>query len=118
MSLIHFVFNTVCFMSSSFTGGNNPTLSEPLKDQTVVMPEPVKFVATISPGEPRAKIQWFKGPKEILPDASKYTMTYEGDQAVLNILKTDLTDTAEYQVKATNKAGEISSKATLTVHGM
>lgn len=101
----------------AIAGGNNPALTGPLQDQTVIMPEAAKFVATITPGEPRAKVQWFKGPKELAPDSKKYSVAYEGDQAVLNILKTDLGDAAEYTVKASNKAGEVTSKAQLTVHG-
>ena len=92
-------------------------LVEPLKDQTVVTPEPAKFTAGIKGGEPRAELKWFKAGKAITVDGVKYVASYEGEEASLTIAKCELSDAGEYSFTATNKVGSVNSKASLTVHG-
>jgi len=88
-----------------------------LTDQTVIMPEVATFTATVTPGEPRAEVRWFKGPKQLTPDGKKYVAKFDGDKASLEILKSEVSDEAEYRFVAVNKVGEVGSKANLTVCG-
>ena len=96
--------------------GDQPEMMEPLKDLTIISPESAVFKARINPGEPRAILTWYKGDKELTPN-SKYVMTYEGDEAKLEITNTEAKDTNGYSVKAVNKVAEVTSEAKLTVHG-
>ena len=96
--------------------GDQPEVMEPLKDLLVISPETAVFQARINPGEPRAKLTWYKDDKELKPNG-KYDMSYEGDEAKLEITKTEAADSNGYKVKAVNKVGEITSEAQLTVHG-
>ena len=90
---------------------------EPLKDQTVVSPNPAKFTATLKGGEPRSEVSWFKAGKPISVDGVKFVAAFEGDVASLTIAGCEQADAAEYSFAATNKVGNVSSKAQLTVHG-
>jgi len=97
--------------------GDEPVLQEPLKDTTVVSPNTAKFTATVKSGDPRADIQWFKGGKKISA-SNKYTMSFEGDVVTLEISDTKEQDADHYSFEAVNKVGKVTSKATLTVHGV
>ncbi len=91
---------------------------EPLKDLTVISPETATFTCKISPGEPKAKVTWFKGDKE-LKDDKRITMTYnvKDGTASLEIKPSEPADSNGYRIVAKNKMGEVHSDATLTVHG-
>ena len=98
--------------------GDGPVLAEPLKDQTVVSPAAAKFVALVKAGEPRAEVKWFKTGKPVSVDGVKYTAQYDGDEASLTVDRCETADAGEFSFTATNKVASVSSKATLTVHGI
>ena len=87
----------------------------PLKDLTVIAPEPAVFTAKLSPGDPRANITWYKGSREVYSD-NRVTISFEGDTAKLEIKQSQPNDEDEYKMVASNKVSEFTTKATLTVH--
>ena len=80
-------------------------------------PQKVTFTCELEPGEPKAKIHWYKDAKEIYA-GRKYEMSFVGTTAKLEINPTELSDTATYRVEAENKLARVDSQATLTVQGV
>ena len=105
------------YFCPAFTVGDEPVLQEGLTDQTVLSPSTATFTCSLKPGQPTADITWSRAGKPITPDGVKYVATLEGETAKLEILNTTPEDATDVEIKAENKVGMFSSKATLTVHG-
>lgn len=90
-----------------------PTLMEPLKDQTIKEGQAVAFKCKIS-AKPSPTIKWQKGDKVIKP--SKYfQMVKEGDYCILKISEAFPEDEGLYKCVATNPAGTVTTQANLKV---
>lgn len=98
------------------TEGKKPKILTDLKDVKVASPKPVKLKCEIEPGEPAAKVTWYKEAKEIY-SSRKYDMSYTGTQAVLEITSTEFQDGALYRCEASNRLGRVETEATVTVQG-
>ena len=90
---------------------------EPLRDQSVLISETAKFSASVKAGEPRAEITWTKAGKPIKPDGKKFLASFDNDTVSLEITNCVEADASQYSFVASNKAGKVSSEATLTVNG-
>ena len=96
--------------------GSAPELLEPLKDVTVVVPKQAVLKCEINPGEPPAKVRFFKELKEIYSGA-QYDISLENGSIQLTIRSTELSDGAKFRCEAANKLGTIECEAKLIVHG-
>ncbi len=95
--------------------GSPPEVIEHLTDSTVIAPESAVLEARIKPGDPRATISWYKGPKEVY-DGGRCEMTYSSDMAVLVINDAEMADAGKYKCEAYNKVGRVDTTANLTVY--
>lgn len=99
-----------------FTAGKKPQVLSQLKDVKIISPKSAALKCDISPGDPVAKVTWFKNGKEIKSNR-KYDMSYRDQYASLIIKDTDVSDTAVYTCSADNKVGLVETEAKLTVLG-
>jgi len=88
----------------------------PLKDMKVTAQSTATLPCEIEPGEPKASIKWYKESREIY-EGKKYSMSYTGNKAKLEISQSDLGDSAIYRVEADNRHGRVMSEAKLFVQG-
>lgn len=95
--------------------GTAPQIISGLQDQVVVAPKESVLTCKVESGEPKAAIAWFKNGKEMRGN-KKYSYSYEETEASLSIKPTDLSDSANYMCKASNKLGTVDTECTLTVH--
>ena len=70
----------------------------------------------IAPGDPNAKVIWYKTGKQIKP-SKKYDMSYVSNKATLVVKETDLSDAATYTCAADNRIGLVETDGKLTVLG-
>lgn len=96
--------------------GDEPTVIEPLQDQTVLAPTNAKLLCRLKVGEPKATLSWSKDGKAI-SSGNKYKTAFVDEEATLEILNTEPADSATYKLEAKNKVGQFSTQAKLTVHG-
>ncbi|XP_012677257.2 nexilin isoform X2 [Clupea harengus] len=90
-----------------------PWFKKPLKNQSVVDAEPVRFTVKIT-GEPKPEVTWwFEG--EMLPDSEDYQYIDRGETYCLYLPETFPEDEGEYMCKAVNSRGTAASTCILTV---
>ena len=93
-----------------------PQIKTYLRDIKVVAPQPATFTCDLEPGDPKAKIHWYKEAKEIYP-SKKYDMSFEDGTAKLVISPSELNDSATYRLEAENKLARVDTQGKLTVQG-
>ncbi len=90
-----------------------PWFKKPLKNQSVVDAEPVRFTVKIT-GEPKPEVTWwFEG--ELLPDSEDYQYIERGETNCLYLPETFPEDEGEYMCKAVNSRGTAASTCILTI---
>ncbi|XP_076008940.1 nexilin isoform X1 [Genypterus blacodes] len=90
-----------------------PWFKKPLKNQSVVDSEPVRFSVKIT-GEPKPEVTWwFEG--ETLQDCEDYQYIERGETFCLYLPETFPEDEGEYMCKAVNSRGTAASTCILTV---
>ncbi|KAK7889477.1 hypothetical protein WMY93_025037 [Mugilogobius chulae] len=90
-----------------------PWFKKPLKNQSVVDSEPVRFTVKIT-GEPKPEVTWwFEG--EMLQDCEDYQYIERGETFCLYLPETFPEDEGEYMCKAVNSRGTAASTCILTV---
>ncbi|AWP10921.1 putative nexilin [Scophthalmus maximus] len=90
-----------------------PWFKKPLKNQSVVDQEPVRFTVKIT-GEPKPEVTWwFEG--EMLQDCEDYQYIERGETFCLYLPETFPEDEGEYMCKAVNSRGTAASTCILTV---
>ncbi|XP_034035769.1 nexilin isoform X1 [Thalassophryne amazonica] len=90
-----------------------PWFKKPLKNQSVVDSEPVRFTVKIN-GEPKPEVTWwFEG--EMLQDCEDYQYIERGETYCLYLPETFPEDEGEYMCKAVNSRGTAASTCVLTV---
>ena len=97
-------------------GGSRPKLLEPFKDLTVSSPKEAVFECRIDLGEPTAKLRCFRDNKELFT-GTKYMTIIRDDEIRLVIRDTEISDTANYRLEASNKLGSVDTEAKLNVNG-
>lgn len=90
-----------------------PWFKKPLKNQSVVDAEPVRFTVKIT-GEPKPEVTWwFEG--EMLQDCEDYQYIDRGETYCLYLPETFPEDEGEYMCKAVNSRGTAASTCILTI---
>lgn len=90
-----------------------PWFKKPLKNQTVVDAEPVRFTVKIT-GEPKPEVTWwFEG--ELLQDCEDYQYIERGETYCLYLPETFPEDEGEYMCKSVNSRGSAASTCILTI---
>ncbi|XP_060934683.1 nexilin [Limanda limanda] len=90
-----------------------PWFKKPLKNQSVVDSEPVRFTVKIT-GEPKPEVTWwFEG--EMLQDCEDYQYIERGETSCLYLPETYPEDEGEYMCKAVNSRGTAASTCILTI---
>ncbi|XP_034438474.1 nexilin isoform X2 [Hippoglossus hippoglossus] len=90
-----------------------PWFKKPLKNQSVVDQEPVRFTVKIT-GEPKPEVTWwFEG--EMLQDCEDYQYIERGETSCLYLPETFPEDEGEYMCKAVNSRGTAASTCILTI---
>ncbi|XP_061594315.1 nexilin isoform X4 [Cololabis saira] len=90
-----------------------PWFKKPLKNQSVVDTEPVRFTVKIT-GEPKPEVTWwFEG--EMLQDCEDYQYIERGETSCLYLPETFPEDEGEYMCKAVNSRGTAASTCILTI---
>lgn len=90
-----------------------PWFKKPLKNQSVVDAEPVRFTVKIT-GEPKPEVTWwFEG--ELLPDSEDYQYIERGETFCLYLPESFPEDEGEYMCKAVNSRGTAASTCILTI---
>ncbi|XP_036377274.1 nexilin isoform X2 [Megalops cyprinoides] len=90
-----------------------PWFKKPLKNQSVVDAEPVRFTVKIT-GEPKPEVTWwFEG--EMLHDSEDYQYIERGETYCLYLPETFPEDEGEYMCKAVNSRGTAASTCILTI---
>ncbi|XP_076860470.1 nexilin isoform X1 [Brachyhypopomus gauderio] len=90
-----------------------PWFKKPLKNQSVVDSEPVRFTVKIT-GEPKPEVTWwFEG--ELLQDCEDYQYIERGETYCLYLPETFPEDEGEYMCKAVNSRGTAASTCILTI---
>lgn len=90
-----------------------PLFKKPLKNQSVVDSEPVRFTVKIT-GEPKPEVTWwFEG--ETLQDCEDYQYIERGETYCLYLPETFPEDEGEYMCKAVNSRGTAASTCILTI---
>nr|XP_043900054.1 nexilin isoform X1 [Solea senegalensis] len=90
-----------------------PLFKKPLKNQSVVDSEPVRFTVKIT-GEPKPEVTWwFEG--EMLQDCEDYQYIDRGETYCLYLPETFPEDEGEYMCKAVNSRGTAASTCILTI---
>ncbi|XP_033868100.1 nexilin-like isoform X3 [Acipenser ruthenus] len=90
-----------------------PWFKKPLKNQSVVDAEPVRFTVKIN-GEPKPEVTWwFEG--EMLQDCEDYQYIERGETYCLYLPETFPEDEGEYMCKAVNSRGTAASTCILTI---
>ncbi|XP_054708127.1 muscle M-line assembly protein unc-89-like [Uloborus diversus] len=90
-----------------------PVFTKDLLDVTLVEGDELKLDTAVK-GSPTPEVKWMFGKKEIRSD-DRSVVDVQGDVRKLTIREARVEDSGNYTCKATNKAGEASQKATVTV---
>ncbi|XP_026319349.1 obscurin isoform X2 [Hyposmocoma kahamanoa] len=102
---------------ATFTVNRKPRFTKSLVDMTVDVGQTLKLDVEVE-GCPEPKVKWFKDGKEITLDArvkiERDTQRLENYHLTVTLVKEE--DGGEYEVKAENEMGSVSTKSTVTVH--
>nr|XP_037866814.1 obscurin isoform X5 [Bombyx mori] len=102
---------------ATFTVNRKPRFTKSLVDMTVDAGQTLKLDVEVE-GSPEPKVRWFKDGKEVTTDArikiERDTKRLENYHLTVTLVKEE--DGGEYEVKAENEMGSVSSKSTVTVH--
>ena len=88
----------------------------PLKDLTETRHRDATLECTIDPGQPLAKIYWYKDSREIY-NGHKHHVGYVDNVATLIVFDLETSDAGTYTCEASNKLGRTDTVAKLTVLG-
>ncbi|XP_061385572.1 obscurin isoform X4 [Danaus plexippus] len=102
---------------ATFTVNRKPRITKSLVDMTVDAGQTLKMEVEVE-GCPEPKVKWFKDGKEVTTDArikiERDTKRLENYHLTVTLVKEE--DGGEYEVRAENEMGSVSSKSTVTVH--
>lgn len=103
--------------SATFTVNRKPRFTKSLIDMTVDAGQTLKLDVEVE-GCPEPKVKWFKDGKEVNTDArikiERDTKRLENYHLTVTLVKEE--DGGEYEVRAENEMGSVSSKSTVTIH--
>ena len=91
-----------------------PTLS-PLRDVEIMEKQTATF-ETRADGIPKPEVEWFSGSVPLRP-SNNVILEQDGDTHRLILKSCEVEQTGAIRVTATNKAGELTQEAMLTVKG-
>lgn len=109
------IFHQIYFFFG--TAGQKPKITRELTDSIVTVMGTATMSCEIDFGEPKGKVTWYKDAREVY-QGKKYNMMVSKNEAKLEILQADLSDTSVYRIEVDNKLGRVESEAKLTVQGM
>ncbi|XP_013175917.1 PREDICTED: muscle M-line assembly protein unc-89-like isoform X4 [Papilio xuthus] len=102
---------------ATFTVNRKPRITKSLVDMTVDAGQTLKLEVEVE-GCPEPKVKWYKDGKEVTTDArikiERDTKRLENYNLTVTLVKEE--DGGEYEVRAENEMGSVSSKSTVTVH--
>ncbi|CAK1544365.1 unnamed protein product [Leptosia nina] len=102
---------------ATFTVNRKPRITKSLVDMTVDEGQTLKLEVEVE-GCPEPKVKWYKDGKEVNTDAririERDTKRLENYHLTVTLVKEE--DGGEYEVRAENEMGSVSSKSTVTVH--
>ncbi|CAH0405571.1 unnamed protein product [Chilo suppressalis] len=102
---------------ATFTVNRKPRFTKSLVDMTVDAGTTLKMEVEVE-GCPEPRVRWFKDGREMTTDArikiERDTKRLENYHLTVNLVKEE--DGGEYEVRAENEMGSVSSKSTVTVH--
>ncbi|XP_052748802.1 obscurin isoform X3 [Galleria mellonella] len=102
---------------ATFTVNRKPRITKSLVDMTVDAGQTLKLDVEVE-GCPEPKVKWYKDGKELTTDArikiERDTQRLENYHLTVTLVKEE--DGGEYEVRASNEMGSVSSKSTVTVH--
>ncbi|CAH2103000.1 unnamed protein product [Euphydryas editha] len=102
---------------ATFTVNRKPRITKSLVDMTVDVGQTLKLEVEVE-GCPEPKVKWYKDGKEVTTDArikiERDTQRLENYFLTVTLVKEE--DGGEYEVRADNEMGSVSSKSTVTVH--
>ncbi|KAI5632857.1 immunoglobulin i-set domain-containing protein [Phthorimaea operculella] len=102
---------------ATFTVNRKPRFTKSLVDMTVDEGQTLKLEVEVE-GCPEPKLKWLKNGKEVTLDArikiERDTKRLENYNLTVNLVKEE--DGGEYEVRAENEFGSVSSKSMVTVH--
>ncbi|XP_035445096.2 obscurin isoform X4 [Spodoptera frugiperda] len=103
--------------SATFTVNRKPRFTKSLIDMTVDAGQTLKLDVEVE-GCPEPRVKWYKDGKEVNTDArikiERDTKRLENYHLSVTLVKEE--DGGEYEVRAENEFGSVSSKSTVTVH--
>ncbi|CAH0724488.1 unnamed protein product, partial [Brenthis ino] len=102
---------------ATFTVNRKPRITKSLVDMTVDAGQTLKLEVEVE-GCPEPRVKWYKDGKEVSTDArikiERDTQRLENYHLTVTLVKEE--DGGEYEVKAENEMGSVSSKSTVIVH--
>ncbi|XP_060806138.1 obscurin isoform X2 [Amyelois transitella] len=102
---------------ATFTVKRKPRITKSLVDMTVDIGSTLKLDVEVE-GCPEPKVKWFKDGKELTTDArikiERDTQRLENYHLTVTLVKEE--DGGDYEVRAENEMGSVSSKSTVTIH--
>ncbi|XP_038208119.1 obscurin isoform X2 [Zerene cesonia] len=102
---------------ATFTVNRKPRITKSLVDMTVDEGQTLKLEVEVE-GCPEPRVKWYKDGKEVTTDArikiERDTQRLENYNLTVTLIKEE--DGGEYEVRAENEMGSVSSKSTVTVH--
>ncbi|XP_047985115.1 obscurin isoform X1 [Leguminivora glycinivorella] len=102
---------------ATFTVKRKPRITKSLVDMTVDQGQTLKLEVEVE-GCPEPTVKWYKDGKEITTDArikiERDTQRLENYNLTVTLVKEE--DGGEYEVRAENEMGNVSSKSTVTIH--
>ncbi|CAG4950620.1 unnamed protein product [Parnassius apollo] len=102
---------------ATFTVNRKPRITKSLVDMTVDAGQTLKLEVEVE-GCPEPKVKWYKDGKEVTTDArikiERDTKRLENYNLTVTLIKEE--DGGEYEVRAENEMGSVSSKSTVTIH--
>ncbi|XP_034830933.2 obscurin isoform X5 [Maniola hyperantus] len=102
---------------ATFTVNRKPRITKSLIDMSVDVGQTLKLEVEVE-GCPEPRIKWYKDGQEVTTDArikiERDTQRLENYHLTVTLIKEE--DGGEYEVRAENEMGSVSSKSTVTVH--
>ncbi|XP_023945004.2 obscurin isoform X3 [Bicyclus anynana] len=102
---------------ATFTVNRKPRITKSLVDMSVDVGTTLKLEVEVE-GCPEPRVKWYKDGKEVTTDArikiERDTKRLENYHLTVTLVKEE--DGGEYEVRAENEMGSVSSRSTVTVH--